>query len=51
MRKHGVRSLIVPCLNDACRHTALIEVWSYPAETKVALQAPRSLCQVRRSGK
>ena len=31
MRRQGVRRLIAFCLNDACRHQALIEVWSYPA--------------------
>ena len=29
MRDLGVKRLIASCLNDACRHTALIEVWSY----------------------
>jgi hypothetical protein len=31
MRGLGVRRLIASCLNDACRHTALIDVWSYAA--------------------
>jgi predicted DNA-binding ribbon-helix-helix protein len=35
MRELGVQRLIASCLNDACRHTALIDVWSYPAETEV----------------
>ena len=35
MRELGVTRLIASCLNDACRHTALIEVWSYPAETEI----------------
>ena len=35
MRELGVKRLIASCLNDACRHTALIEVWSYPAETEI----------------
>ena len=35
MRELGVQRLIAPCLNDACRHTALIDVSSYPAETEV----------------
>jgi hypothetical protein len=26
MRRQGVRSLIAYCLNDACRHQAVIEV-------------------------
>ena len=33
----GVKRLIESCLNDACRHTAPIEVWSYPAETQCSL--------------
>ena len=28
MRKQGVTRLIAYCLNDACRHQALVEVWS-----------------------
>jgi hypothetical protein len=35
MRDLGVQRLIASCLNDACRHTALIEVGSYPAETEI----------------
>jgi hypothetical protein len=35
MRELGVQRLIASCLNDACRHTALIDVSSYPAETEV----------------
>ena len=34
MRRQGVRTLIAYCLNDACRHQALIEVWSYPPKRK-----------------
>ena len=30
-----MQRLIASCLNDACRHTALIDVSSYPAETPV----------------
>jgi hypothetical protein len=33
MRGLGVARLIASCLNDACRHTALIDLSSYPAET------------------
>jgi hypothetical protein len=33
MRELGVQRLIGSCLNDACRHTVLIDVSSYPAET------------------
>ena len=35
MRELGVRNLVASCLNDACRHTALIDVSGYPAETEV----------------
>ena len=35
MRELGVTRLIASCLNDACRLAALIEVWSYPAETEI----------------
>jgi hypothetical protein len=37
MRELGVQRLIASCLNDACRHTALIDVSNYPA-------APRWTC-------
>jgi transposase len=35
MRRQGVRNLIAYCLNDACRHQAIIDVSSYPPETPV----------------
>ena len=35
MRELGAQRLIASCLNDACRHQALIDVWSYPADTEV----------------
>jgi hypothetical protein len=35
MREMGVQNLIASCVNDACRHTALIDAWSYPAETEI----------------
>ena len=35
MRALGVQRLLASCLNDACRHTALIDVSSYPADTEV----------------
>src|SRR6476660_3922689 len=31
----GVRSLIAYCLNDACRHQAVIDVSSYPGDTLI----------------
>jgi hypothetical protein len=35
MRRQGVQHLIAFCLNDACRHQALIDVSSHPADTEV----------------
>jgi hypothetical protein len=35
MRELGVHHLIAFCLNDSCRHQALIDVSSYPVETEV----------------
>jgi hypothetical protein len=35
MRELGVQRLIASCLTDACRHTALINVSNYPADTPV----------------
>ena len=35
MRQLGVQRLVAYCLNDACRHSALIDVRSYPAQTPV----------------
>ena len=34
VRWQGVRSLIAYCFNDACRHQAVIDVSSYPGETR-----------------
>ena len=48
MRELGVQRLIACCLNDACRHTALIDVSSYPADTEVPYFRDSGLCQVRR---
>jgi hypothetical protein len=35
MRELRVHRLVASCLNDACRHVALIDVSAYPAETEV----------------
>jgi hypothetical protein len=35
MRELGVQRLIAYCHNDACRHSALIDMSSYPAATEV----------------
>jgi hypothetical protein len=44
MRRLGVQRLIASCLNDACRHTALIDVSSYPAETEVPYFRSKVVC-------
>ena len=46
----GVQHLIAFCLNDACRHTALIDVSSYPAETEVPCFKSRVVCISSRAG-
>jgi len=35
MRRLGVQRLLASCLNDACRHTALVDVSKYPEDTEV----------------
>ena len=50
MRELGVTRLIASCLNDACRHVALIDVSKYPADTEVPSFRSRGLRQVRRPG-
>ena len=44
MRELGVQPLIASCLNEACRHVALIDVSAYPAETEVPSFRPRVVC-------
>ena len=44
MRALGVQRLIASCLNDACRHAALIDVWSYPAETEIPYFRSHVVC-------
>jgi hypothetical protein len=39
-----VRNLIAYCLNDACRHQALIDVSSYLADTPVPWFAGKVVC-------
>ena len=46
MRDLGVGRLIASCLNDACRHTALVEVWSYPAATEITYFKRRVVCAI-----
>jgi hypothetical protein len=44
MRQLGVQNLVASCLNDACRHTALVNVSSYPADTEVPWFRTRVVC-------
>jgi hypothetical protein len=44
MRELGVQNLVASCPNDACRHTALIDVSSYPADTEVPWFRSRVVC-------
>ena len=44
MRQLGVKRLLASCLNDACRHTALVDVASYPADTEVPWFRTRVVC-------
>jgi hypothetical protein len=44
MRELGVQRLIACCLNDACRHQALIDVSNYPAETEVPYFRSKVVC-------
>jgi hypothetical protein len=44
MRELGVQKLIASCLNDACRHVALIDLWSYPGETEIQYFKSRVVC-------
>jgi hypothetical protein len=43
-RRLGLQRLIASCLNDACRHVALIDVSSYPADTEVPWFRSRVKC-------
>ena len=44
MRELGVHGLIASGLNDACRHTALIDVSSYSPETEVPYFSRKVVC-------
>jgi hypothetical protein len=44
MRQLGVQNLLASCLNDACRHQALVDVSSYPADTEVPWFRTRVVC-------
>jgi hypothetical protein len=47
MRRQGVHHLIAFCLNDACRHQALIDVSSYPDDAEVSSFRRRANCSQR----
>jgi hypothetical protein len=55
MRELGVNNLLASCLTDTCRHTALIDVSNYPADTEVPSfrgpNAARVLAFTRRCSK
>jgi hypothetical protein len=44
MRELGVHRLVASCLSDACRHQALIDMSSYPAETELPSFGRRVVC-------
>jgi hypothetical protein len=44
MRQNGVRNLIGYCLNDSCRHSALIDVSGYPDDLEVRWFQQRAKC-------
>jgi hypothetical protein len=44
MRELGVQRLVASCLNDACRHTALIDVSGYSADTEILSFKGRAVC-------
>jgi hypothetical protein len=44
MRQLGVQNLVASCLNDACRHVALIDVSKYPEDTEVPWFRTRVVC-------
>jgi hypothetical protein len=44
MSRQGVCHLIAYCLNDSCRHQALIDVSSYPGDTPVPWFGGKVVC-------
>ena len=44
MRRQGVHHLIAYCLNDSCRHQALIDVSKYPGDTPVPWFGSKVVC-------
>ena len=51
MRDLGVQRLLASCLNEACRHQALIDVSSYPGDTEIPTFVKREVRQVRRQAR
>ena len=51
MRALGVQRLFASCLNDACRHLALIDVWSYAGETEFRTLQQGGLRKMRQPGR
>src|ERR1700742_375078 len=45
MREQGVRTLIAYCLNHVCRHTAVIDVSTYPGDTLVTWFRSKVQCK------
>ena len=52
MRRQGVHHLIAYCLNDSCRHQALIDVSKYPDDVEVPWFQSKVKCgKCRRRGR
>jgi hypothetical protein len=49
MREQGVHNLIAYCLNHSCRHHAIIDASSYPADTPVPWFKSKVKCAKRAS--
>jgi hypothetical protein len=44
MYEQGARHLVAYCLNDSCRHQALIDVLGYPGDTEVPWFGGKVVC-------
>jgi hypothetical protein len=44
MRELGVQNLLASCLNDACRHQALIDVSDCPDDVEITWFQRRAKC-------
>ena len=44
MREQGVQRPLVSCLNQACGHEVVFDVWSYPGDMEVRSLARRMIC-------